>query len=194
MFKNATNAANFTLGGIRLGNTNYNTYRGQFDEFTVYNNTLMLTQAQVLALYNNGSGCSYPYNCAPSQAIPRFVNAAILSPANNTQSNQKLNVTYNVSGSDATINCSIYINGTANQTTTGITNATQSYFYISDMNTDSTYAYFLACAVNGSTTQTATYSYQYTRTINPQIELPLNATHMYHGTQGEREKYRLVYF
>ena len=23
---------------------------------------------------------------------------------------------------------------------------------------------------------------------------PLNATHMYHGTQGEREKYRLVYF
>ena len=26
------------------------------------------------------------------------------------------------------------------------------------------------------------------------LTYPLNATHMYHGTQGEREKYRLVYF
>jgi hypothetical protein len=78
--------------------------------------------------------------------IPAFpLLVEILSPANHTVSNLKLNISYNTS---LAADCSVYIDTVYNATHDGVNGS--DFFYIANMSLDAEYEYYLNCT-NGTT-------------------------------------------
>jgi hypothetical protein len=90
---------------------------------------------------------------------PLTLSITQISPAEHSTSNQKLNVTYNVTIDSS---CSLYIENKINQTDSTVENSTTQFFYVSDMNNDGTYHYYINCtSVNGLNSISTERHYHY---------------------------------
>lgn len=138
---------------------------GSIDEVGIWNRSI--TQDEITQLYNGGSGLAWPFTGGggdPGDTLN--ITAAVPSNASQFNSNSlKLNVTF--SNSETPANCSLFINGTLNQTVQDTTNGSATIRFNKTL-ADGYYNYFFSCA-NPSVTENSTLSYFFIDTVNPGV-------------------------
>ena len=113
-----------------------------------------------------------------TQSSPDLTIEDIL-PQNESRNNTNLYVQYNVSYNNGTVNCSLIVNETVNQTDATISNTTTNTFNTA-LAADGNYTYRIACSDTENLTESATYNYIYD-TTQPFIVVtyPTDGTYLY---------------
>lgn len=151
---------------ISGGQCNSNSYDGALDEIYLWSRAL--TAAEVTTLESD----FYPFTGGVSDSL----NISSPLPADNTQydfSTLNFNLTANAT---YPFNCTLYINGTANQTRNSFSPGTDVFVNFNETFNDGTYNFNVQC-VDGNVTETSTNHTFYIDTINPTI-LSTNFTNL----------------
>lgn len=161
----------------RRGDGESSTYLdGRIDEFGIWDRHL--TQAEITELYNSGAGYNYSDICgAAPPASPPENNLSIswtFPLANHSFNAQQLEFNFSVNVTNASqnwpVNCSLYQNGTLNDTINGISNTNVRTFNLTyDNSIEQAFSYYIDCVGAGSVNETTENRTVYIDSVDPTI-------------------------